>query len=47
MEIHFYISLVATIAKNGILIREWDGLCYALFDISINKIALWKKIPCR
>ena len=37
-------SVLATIAKYGILIREWRGLCYALLEVSINKIALWNNV---
>ena len=34
----------AIIAKYGILISEWGDLYYALLEVSMNKIALWKNI---
>ena len=37
-------SLLAIIAKYGILIREWGGLYYALLEIPMNKIGSWKNV---
>ena len=33
------ITLLAIVAKYDILNREWDGLYYALLEMSMNKIA--------
>ena len=30
------------IVKYSVLIIEWDGLYYALLEVSMDKIALWK-----
>ena len=38
------LALLTIIAKYGVLIREWDGLYYALLEVSMNKIALWKNV---
>ena len=35
-------TLLAMIAKYGVLISELGGLYYALLELSINKKALWK-----
>ena len=37
------VSLLAIIAKYGVLIREWGGLYDTLLEVSMNKIALWLK----
>ena len=34
-------SLLAIIARYGVLIREWSDLYYALLEVSMNKIELW------
>ena len=36
-------SLLEIIAKYGVLIIEWGDLNYTLLELSIDKIALWKK----
>ena len=36
------VSLLEIITKYGVLISEWGGLYYALLEVSMNKIALWK-----
>ena len=41
------LTLVAIIAKYGVLINKWGGLYYSLSKVSVNKITLWKKCPCR
>ena len=39
-----FISLLAIIAKYDILIKKWDVLYYALLEVFMNKIALWKYV---
>ena len=37
-------TLLAIIAKYGTLINDWDGLYYAVLEVSLQKIALWKNV---
>ena len=37
-------SLLAIIDKYGVLTREWGGLYYALLEVSMNEIALWRNV---
>ena len=36
--------LLGIIVKYDAPIREWGGLYYALLEVSMNKIALWKNV---
>ena len=36
--------LLEIIANYGVLTREWSGLYYALLEVSMDKIALWKNV---
>ena len=38
------LSLLAIVGKYGVRISEWSGLYFALLEVSMNKIALWKNV---
>ena len=38
------VTLLAIIVKHGVLISEWGGLYFALLEVSLSKIALWKNV---
>ena len=37
-------SLLAIVAKYGVLVNEWCCLYYAFLGVSMNKITLWKNV---
>ena len=43
-QCEFSYVLLANIPKFGVRIREWNGMYYALLEVSMNKIALWKNV---